>query len=182
MKPKAKSNLKSVSFIVRAMSIRLISGEELIGAIAMPSSDTYSVEEAMAMGTHVMVELFYPAKVTTVMVSGEPKIQISKWGTLNNNRHHTIYRQSIMSITPATVAGVELYEKWFKSNYDADATNTIRTAIKEYFGVVEVDNDNKDTDKPFDTYQTSMFSKLDDIAKEYIYGTILKGFSSPVLH
>jgi len=177
------NNTKQVNFYVRLMSVRLLSGEELIGAVSMPSIKDLNIDESMRLNNINFIELFYPASISIVTIDNDAKIQVSKWGYITNPKHYSIARHTIISMSPATESAVELYEKWFMNNFGVPSVPSIRSAIKSHFGLVEpVGVQPNKEESPMQIYQPQMFENLNEPEKTYIYATILANYYSSVSH
>lgn len=178
--------MKQVEFSVKAMSIKLTSGEEIIGAVAVPSSKTFSINEKIAMGQHIASNVFFPAKVVQFIDPADnmQKVILTKWGSLGSTTHFSITNSTIVSMTPATQNGVEIYEKWMTSMYKTDPKILIREEVRNHFGVQEIGKKENDiTNYNINVvFSSAIFAPFLPEDREAMYSTILHTFSPSAMH
>ena len=172
-----KKDLVKIEFSSVVSSIKLSSGEEIIGILVSPLEKYKLVANAIGKDFHSYQYVFFPSKVTEIInVEDKKNLMLGKWSYLNGSNVHPIPKSSIISIVNASEPAELLFEQWFISVYNLKPKEVIYQTVRTYFGIEELPKSKGFDDLP-QIYSPSIFKDLSTDSKDLIYKTILANFT-----
>lgn len=177
------SKTATIEFSVKLSSIKLTSGEEIIGAIAEPLPKYLTEYKTVGKDFDSLSYVFFPAKVTYIVdaLSQTSNIQLSRWSQINASNVFPIPKVNIISVVSASEKAQAIYEEWFQVVYKLKPKECLQQTIRLYFGLAELPQSKLDLYIP-EVYPVKMFSTLDKDNKELSYNAILSLFESNYVH